>query len=491
MTTALNPRRAAVLVAFSIVGLLNASFILNHFLVYGAPLLDGGMFAGMLEQRGGLNLNFPYAISGSEETQFWETHFSPTLLLAPAFQAISHIPPIPWLALVMGFTYGLLALSICWLLVLQAPTSARNAALCLAGTLAFLACRPVLSAVTYPHFEFLFISFVLLFGIAFFYGRTAIALLLLTLAIGVREDCGFHFFAVAATYLVLIRLARPLTRAEWHLAWFALYAFCWSALALAAQRAFFPGDSPLTRIYLGKPALAHLTATFITNRASEFATERFDMILMWGWLIGLAVIRWRLTPLAGLLAFLPWTILNVLAVAEMPSKLGIYYAFPVVLGFLWPLLDRLWQRQPVSGFRIEAAGFIAMSIIIAIVGATRNERHAVKASLNPEWIWMSGTREMIGWLEASRLKNGIFVDNSIASLAPWRISPQQILRNDTPPNAIKLLIYNPSFPLDKERTEETINAAGLSFEVLIPNSQLAVRATTRIDPARLREALFE
>jgi hypothetical protein len=491
MTPALIPSRVAVLVAFAIVGLLNASFVLNHFLVYGAPLLDGGLFAGMLERRGGMSFSFPYAISGSGETGFWATHFSPTLLLVPAFQAVTHSPPIPSLALVLGLTYGLLALSICWLLVLQTPASARNAALCLAGTLAFLACRPILAAVTYPHFEFLFVSLVLLFGIAFFHGRTAIALLLLTLAIGVREDCGFHFFAVAATYLVLIRLVRPLTRAEWQLAWFALYAFCWSVLALAAQRAFFPGDNALARIYLGEPALAHVTTTFIGERASAFVTERFDIILMWGWLIGLAAITRTLTPLAGVLAFLPWTVLNVLAIAEMPSKLGIYYGFPVVLGFLWPLLDRLWQRKPVSGFRPEAAGFIAMSIIIAIVGATRNERHAVISSLNPEWTWMSGTREMAGWLETSQLKKGIFVDNSIASLAPWRISPQQILQIDTPPGAIKLLIYNPRFPLDKEHTEATINAADLSFEMQIPNSRLAVRSSTRIDPARLREALFE
>lgn len=491
MTTALNLSRATVLVAFAVVGLLNATFILNHFLVYGAPLLDGGLFAGMLEGRGGPGLSFPTAVSVPDETRFWATHFSPTLLFAPVLQSILHVPPIPWLALVLGFTYGLLGLSICWLLVLQTPTSVRNAAFCLVGTLAFLACRPILMAVNYPHFEFLFVSLVLLFGIACAYGRKAIALLLLTLAIGVREDCGFHFFAVAATYLVLIRLTRPLTQTERHLAWFALYAFCWSVLALAAQRTFFPGDNALARIYLGDPPLAHVTSTFVSERLSVFVTERLDIILMWGWLIGLAAITRTLKPLAGVLAFLPWTILNLFAFAEGPSKLGLYYAFPVVLGFLWPLLDRAWQRQPVSGLRIEAAGFIAMSVVIAVVCSTRHERHALKSSLNPEWTRMSGTRELIRWLETSRFKKGIFVDRSVASLAPWRVSPQQLLREDTPPGGIELIVYNPRFMMEKEKTEAKIDAAGLSFESAIPNSKLVVRSAVRIDPARLREALIE
>jgi hypothetical protein len=181
----------------------------------------------------------------------------------------------------------------------------------------------------------------------------------------------------------------------------------------------------------------------------------------------------------------------VLAIADGSSKLGLYYGFPVVLGFLWPLLDRLWQRQPVSGFRIEAAGFIAISITIAVAGAGPHEIHAVRSGLSREWTRMSGTREFIQWLETSKLKRGIFVDQSVASLAPWRVDRQQILRRDTPPETIELIIYNKRFPMEKESTAAKIDAANLPFEVVIPNSQLAVRSATRIDPARLREALVD
>ncbi len=339
-----GPLVVAVVATFLIAALPNANFILDHFYAQGAYMLDSGFFLGMFSGHD-LSLRVPLAISGTGTTTFWPTHIPPTLLLFPLLHHLMPIFPITWFALIMGFVYGLLGCAVAWMVMSLLPRNWFSACFAVVAATAFIFSPPIVSAIMYPHFEFLFVALICFFALAVGARRNFLAFVFLTLALGVREDSGLHFVAIAATYLVLIRIYRPFTRVDRTVLIFAGYALAWSIAAIALQKMLAPGDNALARVYFGHPAFSHLNAAFIKGRIETFLRARTAIDVFWVWLVAWAIVRRSLVPLAGFLAFLPWTLLNVLAISDGPSTLGLYYDFPLVLGFVWPLIHAIWHRD--------------------------------------------------------------------------------------------------------------------------------------------------
>jgi hypothetical protein len=495
----IDPFLTAVIVAFLVSTLLNANYILNHFYVGGAYLLDSGWLMGMFQGHD-LLLHVPLAIFGSDNAGYWSIHVSPTLLLFSFLHHLLPIAPIDWFALCVGVIYGLLGGAVAWILMTRLPNNWLSALIAVAASLALIFSPPVVEAVSYPHFEYLFVSLTLLFTIALYARRIWLTVVFFTLALGVREDCGFQIFAILATYLVLVRIARPFDRFEKTLVLFALCGLCWSVGMIVLQKTLAPGDNALVRIYWGNPPFAHVTAAFIRMRIENFLLQGSGFVLFWIYLVIMAVLQRSLVPLAGILAFAPWTLLNILAIADGPSALGLYYGFPLTLGFVWPLVHKMWRRNGSAKKPAFAVGFLAACLLATIIPVVASDRNWAPMPglgevrndmIEVNWIGKSGTRAFVKQLEARPLASGVYVGPAIASLAPWNVHPAQILRPETHDNKIGTIVAYTSYVLGRSLVRSKVAAAGLAFHFVVPHSNIAIYSKQAITAGNYRNIVFE
>jgi hypothetical protein len=429
-----------LLIVFIISFIDNYNFMCNHFYVNGAYVHDTGWYSGLL-YRNGFLMREPLVITGYQPGAIYNlrTHFSPGLFLFSLPSRFLPISPIQNASIFFSFIYASLG-----------STVATAAFHCTAGYgrasrvassscvgLALVLSGPVVAAVGFPHAEYLFDTGAVLFFFFLFTGRCWLASLVFGFTVLMREDFGLH---LAGFCIVLILYCAALGREPWRaqrmITWFASAGVAWSLLAIAVQKLFFPGDDTLTRIYLGSPAFGHLTQDFLRHRATDFTTNRPDLLVA-AMAVGIAAAyRGRLSYLVGLVACIPWLLLNILAYREAPGTLSLYYGYPLIVGFVWPLLDecRLMTRSAVltgKGARsvgvlvILTIGFVASAIALGLVQpAAVSTLRQMASPVAPAT--MTRVEMLAAWIAGGALKDHHLVaDIGIAALAPNSVAPSQ------------------------------------------------------------------
>ena len=494
----MGPDRSALLISLNTasatalaVGLPFAAFerlVLFHFYLQGGFVLDSGLLGSLL-WHSDVALTQPLSMGGGS---YFATHVSPLFWLASAVSRLLSLTMPQFFEAFVGFSHGLLALTIFWLLV-EGFGLKRGAAPWLAAFAAvgFAFSALAIAIALYPHFETLIAAFFLMFAVAQYLGHARLACGFFLLGLATREDAGLHYFAVLSL-VVAVGLARrvPLRQQRAELIYLTA-ALIYVLVVMTAQRLVFPGASAFVRIYVGNPPFAALGASVLWNRLLFFVVER--PYVVWPALGAVFWALWSRNPylLLGYAASVPWVVLNLLAEGPLAAALIGYYAFPLLIGMAWPLLAVYrWRnrrglewRRPIAGF----AALIALSFVPSGPPYNPGRLSLPRAFLDsPSRAWQAATDHGIAMLSRARpLLGRLLVDNSVAALAPNGFTSAELPDlggggTMVPPELPDTVAYFTT-GFDAARLRATAAAAGLANRYHVPGTPLHLAARRRLD----------
>jgi hypothetical protein len=418
-----------------------ADFILDHFYRRGALLNDAGYLAHMM-WRGGPGLLVGKAVLGNES--FFAFHVSPLFVFTGLLGEILPLSMAQSFALYVGVSHALLTVGAFWMLTGPYGMN-RGWRLLVAAVLAlvFGFNGEALAMVKFPHFEILIPAAFILFLIAWIENRLGLAILFFTVCLAVREDAGLQIFAVLTVLVVLDRWrGADVARQKGTIA-FLLAGLCYGVAVSLIQRHEFSVTPLLTANYLGDPPFAHLTWQLVAIRFFGYFTYRAYIALPALCAIGWAVLARNPYILVGYVAFIPWTMLQMLAVNDAIGTIPYHYGYPYIVASFWPLVGIiLWSRRTGTPVNLTAtvAGF-AVLLAASLVGVNR-QANPSGSDLIPAFTSIPSFSEetavdrAILLLHAARPELGrIAAEDGIASLAPddyrenetfWPAAPQPV-----------------------------------------------------------------
>lgn len=484
---------AAPILCFAAPFLATFSFIFNHFFYSGAFFLDSGLFADLMWHKGWELPNPAVSLVAPEfpPPSYFGIHFSPLLAMVSSITWGLPFDQIDIFATFMGLAHGLLGI-VMWRLLMKLPLR-RGAAWVAVATLlstAFAMNGLALSVTTYPHIEILIPPLLIATLYLLLERRTFAAAAVGGLALLIREDVGFHFFAISSLAILLNwwrdREFLP-TKA---LCVFAGAAFVYSCAAIAVQHYFFASHSTFAWVYAGHPPFAHLTPEFIAARTTSFLESRpyiwLPLLLI---CISAALLRnWY--AMIGVASVVPWLLLHLLALSDAAGTLAIHYTFPIVIGVGWSILaivcdSRQAARRSFALVKVlSIAGIISSTFVTNPALSFFPQAVPTELALKPK-----RTREFMNALSDSLPFLGqLRADTAVISLRPrlftpavWLV-PQDWKSKDRPPKGINTLVYfSQGFELNKALAQlEEMSSAQL-FKV--PGTSILVAIAGELDAA--------
>lgn len=365
----MSRQRVWKLIAFApvlVVLYANAMFVRNHFYVRGPYLHDSGWFSSTVYHAGIIPRNplteqMPY---------FWGWHITGVVSLGSILSYLFPGDRVEWYCVFQALLYAPLALAMPILVPPAARTGLRSALLVAACSVAFAFSGQVLACVAYPHFE-IFASAgiaIMLGGLAT--GRERLAWIGLAMAIGTREDCGFHAASFLVAALAADYFGRPFPIARRRLLLMAGVGLVSTALMMFLQkRLFYSVDA--FRIYItGTPPYAHLAGRALVGRLVTFA-EVCGFI----WMpilasIVVAVARRDARYLLGWVVTVPWLIVNLTAHQLAKAAITVYTGFPFVGSVFWiAAYGRVEEsREPRGRWHrpLVAAAFVSVTSLLGL-----------------------------------------------------------------------------------------------------------------------------
>jgi len=461
----------------------NFNFVLNHF-AQGPYLYDTGWFAGMIYHPT-WNLIAPMAMG--EQASFYNTHISPLLyLLGLPSYFLPDVMPV-YYAKVLGVVYGTLGLTG----AIAAEPLTRKwgwrgplAAGLIGLGLAFSGIS--LAAIGFPHYEPLYAGLAGLFLALLLRGKWQWAALPFGLALLVREDCGLHLFGILILLFLCSWPASTLRPGRRRLLGYALAGLAFSIAEIILQKTFYHGDNALQRIYLGEPSFAHVTAALIKQRLG-FYLHANKYILAPGLLLT-ALAGWRRSwlLLAGVVAVLPWVVVNFLAKSNEAGEIHTYYAFPLLVMLIWPLLIYpVDPRRPTPGAALLGSGVVlGSSLLFFILERSNDFGHLEKFGATPAVFSVRDYeqgRQLVKALE--KQTPDILFDGSVAAMYPMDISAPKVHHRDSHGPVPQVLA---GFWGGYDHAEAVLNSSQTWQMYVLPNPHLYILSQTPL-PAGLTD----
>jgi len=405
--------------------LLPLSFIVKHFLADGPFVLDSGWFAYLLSMSSWDMKNPPFI----GESSYFSTHISPTFVVS-SFVA-NALQLKPFVALAGWQIITCIAMSFTAYLFLQKRLFTEHDRMQNFRTAVVVAFLPLsglsISILRYPHTEAMGISLGFL-SLALVLSHQQVwqffSWLILLLALGVREDVGFHLFGLSMTFLCLSVLRKNPPQQWKRILTFAIVSFVYSVVVINIQKLFHAEYSAFSRIYSGSPAWAHVNLEFVWDRIKYAFLYRGH----WAWpLIAtliFALLRRNILLLTPVLAVIPWLCLNLFAFAEQAGSLVAYYAYPMLSIFSWPLLQNYLAPDTLKD-RSLYVNFTLALLVISWISSDSLKNFSplhLKHALNGSYELRSCLVETY----ISKAGDNASMDSSFSALFPERYSRQMI-----------------------------------------------------------------
>ncbi|HSO35732.1 MAG TPA: hypothetical protein VLT33_24555, partial [Labilithrix sp.] len=367
--------RAWKLIAYApilVVFYANALFIRNHFYVRGAYYHDAGWFSETVFHAGLIPRNPAMA---EVMKYYWGWHVTVVVAVGSWLSYLFPGDRVDWYAVFQGLIYAPLALAVPMVVPRAARSGAPSALLVAGCSLTFAFCGQVLASMGYPHFE-IFASAglaIMLAGLAM--GRERLAWLGLAMAIGTREDCGFH----AASFLVAVLAAdlfgRPFPIARRRVILMIGVGLASTVVMMVAQKKLFASVNAFEMYITGTPPYAHLTGPAVRQRILDFGTKcAFVWMAMLSTVL-VAVARRDARYLLGWVVALPWLFLNLTAVQELKAHLSVYTGFPFVGSVFWVFAygrvedtKRSWRWPLFAGSFVSLASAAGLLLSFPVPG---------------------------------------------------------------------------------------------------------------------------
>ena len=462
------------------------TLVLYHFYIKGAFFWDSGLLAFLMSEADPRLPTPP--IAGGES--FFATHWTPIFVLLSLVRRLLPISDAQFFAGFSGLCHALPGLAAFWLL--YAGFRLRTAlGVTVAAALSLVFCFNglALAIARYPHFEMLIVGTALLFFVAIARRRPVLASVFFVGCLLTREDAGFHLFGLLFLLIALNRYRGVPLRAQRGEIVFAALALSYSLAALGAQHLLFGGQSSFARIYLGDPPFAHLSFGVVGERLLGYAQYRTYFVLP-----ALVALFWAVRTrnpyiVLGYLAFVPWTILHLVADSALASTLSSYYAFPFMIAAFWPLLGVLQAQHPGASAASPAVSILAFAAMIAASFTALGHQHnpggiaLPTAFLSPPSLGrQKATETAIAQLAGSKAELGTtLVDGSVLALAPAAYLSGETVRDagDRQPDTVIYFIDG----YEAGAARRIADAADLDHRYQVPGTSIRLATGRSIDPA--------
>jgi len=320
----------------------------NHYYIAGAPVWDTGWFAHLISNPS-YNLSNPKVIL---ESSYYDTHFSPILSI------YAFISPFKFLKESTQFAIFIAICKVsCFPLIyfsIKRNFKLKNKYKSLIGLYIFSFLFTVLSEpdrlVKFPHFE---VAIPCLIACSlFFLVRKLYFFLILSLiiAVGFREDAGFHIGLIYiliyfyCLYQERLNLYKKTKYKGYKYISIIISSLCflYSILTILIQKIYFINDNAFSRIYSGESFYSHLSIEFIISRFNQlFISQSYKGF----WLITPIIIyilfyifTKNILFLIGFISCLPWFCINLIAVSQIAGSFEAHYGFPFLTGILSPFV---------------------------------------------------------------------------------------------------------------------------------------------------------
>jgi hypothetical protein len=459
-----------------------SAFILNHFYRFGALLNDSGYIAHMM-WRGGPALRVGRAVLDNQS--FFAFHVTPLFTLTSFLGGFVPLAMPQLFAAFVGLSHALLAVGVFW--ILTGPYGMRSAArMAVVAALAvgFGFDGAALAMVKFPHFEILIPASFILFLIAWSQGRLVLAGVFFAICLATREDAGFQICALLAVLAMLDRWNGIRGRLENGTLIFLVAGFVYSVAVVLVQRIEFPVRPLLTANYIGDPPFAHLTWQLVLVRFFGYFLFRTYIVLPALCAIGWAVAAKNPYIVVGYVAFIPWTLLQLLSVNDAIGTIPYHYGYPYLVASFWPLIGVLLSSRR-TGRPINVRGtVIGFAVVVAasFVGVSRQANPSGADLLPsftsiPSFTEQSAVEHAILVLRSARAELGrIAAEDGVAALATDDYAESETFWPDTPERPDTVLYFPDGYRADAAR--QLIASAGLDRVYAIAGTPILV-ATDR------------
>ena len=381
-----------ILFVFFIAGALAANYTLNHFYVNGAYFADSGWFAYLSAHTTQWPASNPPALGGT----FFSIHFSPGFYISSAvygaIQALGlALPDVVWFSMLQGFWLSLTAVALFSLLIGKEEVRPIHISAMALASLLLSFNGIFLATIGFPHFEIAIPALLAAFFALFSRGRRGAALVALGWGLLMREDAGLHYFGLfflMACYCWAMNGWKFSPRVKLY-GGLALACFVYSAAAIAFQKSnYSAGGNALASVYLGVPTYAHVTADFLRDRLWFLATERLYIWVPLLITIFLAFWKREWWLLIGVGAVVPWIVFSLLALTPQAGTLTSYYAFPVAIALLWPVMGRVLFAAKDGAPRVATRDILVVGLASLLLygGSEGNHDPEPWKRFGPDWV---------------------------------------------------------------------------------------------------------
>ncbi|MBV9586522.1 MAG: hypothetical protein JO213_16740 [Alphaproteobacteria bacterium] len=461
------------------------TLVLYHFYIKGGFLWDSGLLAFLIGESDP-RLPTPGIIGGGS---FFATHFTPIFLALSVIRRLLPVSNPQFFAMFTGLCHALPGLAVFWILYSGFRLHTPRGVIVAAGlSLGFSFNGLALAIALYPHFEMLIVGAAVLFFVALSQRRWMLAACFFLVCLTTREDAGFHLFAVLFLLVALNRWRGIPWRQQRREMGFAIIALAYSITALALQHALFDNQSSFARIYLGDPAFRKLSLALLAERLLGYVEFRTYLVLPAIVTLFWAVYARNPYIVLGYAAFLPWSVLHLLADSDIAGTLSSYYAYPFLIASFWPLLGVLAgsprREQPATGFAVLA--FVAMIAgSFAARGYQANpggiKLPAAFVSL-PSAARQTATERAIGLLVQAKAKLGsVMVDGSVLALVPDGFSIKETFWENSAGSPDTVIYFVAGYESDKARM--VAEQAGLRSHYRVPGTSIQLATDRALDAA--------
>ena len=490
----------------------NYNFILHHFFTEGGYLLDTAIY-GMLVHEPTLNLELSGGLSrAGEPWSYLAYHVTPIHFLIGLPSHFLATNFVTMTAVYFAAVYAVAAsplILLVWKLHASGQLrlgSLQLYALLFTAPVLFAFSGPFMHGVGYPHYEFLFTAY----GVFFFYflarGNFLGANIAILFCVLTREDFVFHLSGFVFLWVAYQNLfeKKPLQELRpWLIYLVALLVIGTAVLVL--QKVFL-GPGQLIGSYTGWPPYAHISRPLLVQRIEAIVSGRVDLFVCFLSAAALSAMFRDLRYVLGYLACIPWIVLNVFANIPAPGTLSLYYAFPLNLAMLWPILVLLMDpsdgnrrtSQSQTGNKQAIQGRTAIVLILTLASfagssAAFSQRWNFRGMLN-RMLPVPAELQAAGYAFQGFILGGLLdrerlgIDDSVTALAPKAIRYDQRIASSPRLSRFRgVALYANS--INSDRTIGRLVREGYSRSLRVGASSLFVAAPQTEDGARLIESL--
>jgi len=461
----LAPKKAQqlfLLISFLIPTFFFTNYVLNQFYTYGSGLLDVGWFTYMITESINWPLQNPAAIGGS----FFRTHFS--LFFYPLSYLHKYIlffiPAPVYYSLFIGSMYGFISLAV-YMVGVNLIDSVNRQKLYILLIISVLSSMNgvALGLIGFPHIEIAIPSLILLFFALYLVNKKMISFIVFIFLLTIREDAGFHIFALLMTTgVIALAMKRRIKEIDLTLLSLALIALIYSILVIYIQKTYFPGDNALERVYLGNPPFAHITHSFIMHRLDIFYTNRDYIYVPIVFTIILSLYTKNYILLSAFIASLPWFFLSIIAITSMAGTLSNYYAFPFIILSVWPIFAffifkklNIKQNNILRNTVVSVICITGTSVFLFPGNSYNVDSKPWKNFIFTKYNTIYNTQNFIEYLEKNKIKFGnILFDEPLSALVVKDLTKKEYgylnrFSNESKRNADTVIFFHSNNPLNR------------------------------------------